>query len=310
MNIIFFPKSPGRPRALRLTDPRCYLGLTLAFVVGAGLVFGLGYWVGNSAAPSAGMDPALVQAWKTRLEDQKRSLDDAREEAQAYVDALSLRIGHLQAQVMRLNALGQRLTKMAELDEDEFNFDQAPAQGGPVAPGDLAHVESPDIMRSMEQLATELDDHEQKLSALETMLLHGNLQEQVHPAGRPISKGWLSSYYGKRADPFTGKKEFHDGLDFAGKKGSDVVAVAAGVVIWSGDRYGYGNMVEIDHGNGYVTRYAHNSENLVDVGDRVAKGQRIALMGSSGRSTGPHVHFEVVRNGRSVNPLEYIRAER
>ena len=141
-------------------------------------------------------------------------------------------------------------------------------------------------------------------------MLHGELQQKVLPTGRPIKKGWMSSFYGMRNDPFTGKRDFHKGVDFAGKLGSDVTSVAAGVVTWSGDRYGFGMMVEIDHGNGYSTRYGHNLENLVKVGDKVRKGQTIAKMGTSGRSTGPHVHFEVLYNGRAVNPKKYIHASR
>ncbi|UCE89604.1 MAG: M23 family metallopeptidase, partial [Pseudomonadota bacterium] len=136
------------------------------------------------------------------------------------------------------------------------------------------------------------------------------LQAEVMPAGRPVKRGWLSSYFGKRTDPFTGRRVHHAGVDFAGKLGSDVVAVAAGVVTYSGKRYGYGNLVEIDHGNGYSTRYGHNRENLVKVGDTLKKGHLIAKMGSSGRSTGPHVHFEVLLNGRAVNPKKYVHASR
>ena len=142
------------------------------------------------------------------------------------------------------------------------------------------------------------------------MLMTRNLQAEVIPAGRPITRGWLSSYYGMRTDPFSGRRAHHSGIDFAGKMGSDVVTVAAGVVTYSGRRSGYGNLVEINHGKGYVTRYGHNSELLVEVGETVKKGQIIAKMGSSGRSTGPHVHFEVLVNGRAVDPKKYILASK
>ena len=157
----------------------------------------------------------------------------------------------------------------------------------------------------LDDLGTEMEDREQKLSVLETLLMSRSLRERVMPSGRPIEEGWLSSKYGKRNDPFTGKQDFHKGLDFAGKKGSAVMAVGDGVVTWSGKRTGYGNLVEISHGNGYVTRYGHNQSHLVEMGETVKKGQQIALMGSSGRSTGPHVHFEVLRDGKTVNPAKY-----
>jgi len=133
------------------------------------------------------------------------------------------------------------------------------------------------------------------------------MKEEVFPEGRPIGRGWISSYYGMRTNPFTGKLQFHKGMDFASKSGSNVQAVAGGVVTWSSKRYGYGNLVEINHGNGYVTRYGHNKENLVQVGDTVKKGQSISLMGSTGRSTGPHVHFEVLKNGRQINPQRFVQ---
>jgi murein DD-endopeptidase MepM/ murein hydrolase activator NlpD len=216
----------------------------------------------------------------------------------------------MQAQVIRLNALGQRLTRIADLDSGEFDFSNPPAQGGPEEASVLAvdSIGLPDFMTQLEELSQQLKDREEQLSVLETMIMNRNLQAEVLPAGRPITKGWISSNYGIRNDPFTGKHEFHKGMDLAGKEGSDVVAVAAGVVTWAGKRYGYGNLVEINHGMGYVTRYGHGKEVLVKVGETVKKGQLIASMGSTGRSTGPHVHFEVWLNGKTVDPMKYVQA--
>jgi murein DD-endopeptidase MepM/ murein hydrolase activator NlpD len=160
----------------------------------------------------------------------------------------------------------------------------------------------------MTALDYQLDNREVQLNVLESVLMNENLQQRVYPQGRPVKSGWLSSYFGKRTDPFTGKPANHTGIDFAGQMGAEIVAVADGVVTWSGDRYGYGVMVEINHGNGYATRYAHNSENLVAVGDEVKKGQIVALMGETGRATGPNLHFEVLQNGRRVNPVKFIRS--
>ena len=128
----------------------------------------------------------------------------------------------------------------------------------------------------------------------------------MYPAGRPVQQGWLSSYYGWRTNPFGGNQQFHKGIDFAGKENSEIVAVGGGVVTYSGKRYGYGNLVEITHGNGYITRYGHNKKNLVREGETVKKGQAIALMGSTGRSTGPHVHFEVIKDGKKIDPAKFI----
>jgi murein DD-endopeptidase MepM/ murein hydrolase activator NlpD len=153
----------------------------------------------------------------------------------------------------------------------------------------------------------QLDNREAQLGVLESVLMGQNLKDRVYPQGRPVGSGWISSYFGKRTDPFTGKPANHTGIDFAGKLGDPVAAVADGVVTWSADRYGYGIMVEINHGNGYSTRYAHNAENLVVVGDEVKKGQAVAHMGETGRATGPNLHFEVLKDGRRVNPVNFIR---
>jgi murein DD-endopeptidase MepM/ murein hydrolase activator NlpD len=141
---------------------------------------------------------------------------------------------------------------------------------------------------------------------LEDLLLNRKLRDEVRPEGRPVTAGYVSSQFGSRADPFTGRRAFHKGVDFAGREGAEVVAVATGVVTWSGDRYGYGQLVEINHGNGYVTRYAHNVDNLVAVGDTVRRGQVIARMGDTGRATGPNLHFEVLLNDKPVDPLTYV----
>ncbi|MDZ7645149.1 MAG: M23 family metallopeptidase [Woeseiaceae bacterium] len=160
---------------------------------------------------------------------------------------------------------------------------------------------------AMRGLALQLDSREAQLGVLESVILNQNLNDRVHPQGRPVKSGWMSSYFGRRTDPFTGKPATHRGVDFAGKEGAEILAVADGVVTWSSKRYGYGQMVEINHGNGYATRYAHNSENLVAVGEEVRKGQTVALMGDTGRATGPNLHFEVLHRGQRVNPVNFIR---
>jgi murein DD-endopeptidase MepM/ murein hydrolase activator NlpD len=162
-------------------------------------------------------------------------------------------------------------------------------------------------MYALESLDDQLDNRAEQLGVLEDFLLDRKLQEEVHPEGRPVMAGYISSRYGNRTDPFTGRAAFHKGIDFAGREGADIVAVASGVVTWSGPRYGYGQMIEINHGNGYATRYAHNSNNLVAVGDTVKRGQRIGSVGDTGRATGANLHFEVLKNGRTVDPLTFIQ---
>ncbi|HEY1075637.1 MAG TPA: M23 family metallopeptidase, partial [Fontimonas sp.] len=230
-------------------------------------------------------------------------------QAEQNTAALARRIAQLQAHVLRLDAAGQRLTQMAGLDSGEFNFDQAPALGGPETAAD-ADLGLDSVMDSLVAFESQLSDRERQFRVLEDLLLASRLQKEVRPSGWPIDGGWISSLFGARTDPFTGRRTSHQGIDFAGRVGAAVVSVAAGIVTEAGARDGYGNLVEINHGNGYTTRYGHNSEIVVKPGDKVAKGQRIAKIGSTGRSTGPHVHFEVLFNGAVVNPEQYIRAAR
>lgn len=304
MNIIILGKK-GQTKRIDLASLQ---GLIAAVAVVA-IVIGGSAWSGYQIAEQRLARQPLkeIQAFRGEIATQRTEVEKLREEARENLNAFSVRLGQLNAHVIRLDALGDRLTRMARLDEGEFNFDNSPAQGGPEMLDDVEADSLPNLVSSLESLALQIEDREQQLTVLENLLMNRNLQDQVVPAGRPITKGWLSSYFGVRTDPFTGKRARHYGLDFAGTAGGEVVAVGAGVVTYSGPRYGYGNMVEINHGNGFVTRYAHNKENLVAVGDVIKKGQQIALMGSSGRSTGPHVHFEVLQNGKVVNPLQYIQ---
>ena len=196
---------------------------------------------------------------------------------------------------------------MADIEDGEFDFSEAPPQGGPDADGPGLSVESRELGAMLDELALKVEDRAAQLEVLDHVMARRSLSDEQKPEGRPIESGWLSSYYGTRSDPFSGKQKFHHGIDFAGSAGSAVLAVASGVVTYSGERSGYGKMVEVNHGNGLVTRYGHAKESLVEVGTTVSKGEQIALMGSTGRSTGPHVHFEVLKNGRKVNPLKYVQ---
>lgn len=309
MNIILFTTLKGRPGSINLSQRRVLVPLLLFLFCTSILLVYTGYRFGDQS----GAQVATVSVSGNLTADlraQRAELADARRQTEASLDALALRMGQLQAQVVRMEALGGRLVGMAKLDKGEFDFDQGPAQGGPAEATGEQVTDANELVAAVDKLASQLADRERQLVALESLLLGQSLNDQVYPEGRPVSSGWLSSFYGKRRDPFTGRKAMHEGVDFAGKTGSDVIAVAAGIVTWSGDRSGYGNLVEVNHGKGYVTRYGHNKTNLVKVGDRVKKGQVIAQMGSSGRSTGPHVHFEVRRNGKPVDPARYLQAKR
>ncbi len=249
-----------------------------------------------------------ITAAEQEASDRASDLAQMSAEARRKLEAMTLRLAELQSRVTRLDALGSHLTALAGLDEGEFDFSQLPAVGGPLAaPQPLDATAAPSLLSELDALSATLNDRETQLDILAGLLFDAETQAEAVPAGRPVASGWLSSYYGYRKDPFTGRKAWHQGIDFAGKAGDEVIAVATGVVSWSGERSGYGTMVEVAHGDGLVTRYAHNEENLVKVGDLVRRGDAVALMGNSGRSTGPHVHFEVFKHGRPVDPSSYIR---
>lgn len=240
------------------------------------------------------------------MEEQRAKLADARLTAQRQLDAFGVHIAEMQARLTRLDALGERLTELARLDTREFDFSLSVGQGGPEELLENAFFAPPPFLQTLDELMERLDSREQQLEVLEEVLAERRLSEAGNVSGRPVTQGYLSSPFGRRNDPFTGQQRMHKGVDFAAREGSDVVAVAAGVVTWSGRKSGYGTMVEINHGDGHVTLYAHNKENMVRVGELVQRGQVIAKVGSSGRSTGPHVHFEVIKDGRQVNPYSFI----
>jgi len=214
-------------------------------------------------------------------------------------------VGVLQARITRLEALGGQIADMAGMS-GEFDFYREPAVGGTSHPLDSDASIETNLLANMSAISQRLAVREKELLAIDGIVHNSSIHKERYLSGKPIAKGWLSSPFGQRIDPFSGKLAWHKGVDFAGKEGAEVLTVASGVVTWSGDRYGYGNMVEVNHGNGFSTRYGHNKENLVKIGDVVSKGEAVAKMGSTGRSTGPHVHYEVLKNGKQVDPHRYI----
>ena len=306
MQLILLSKGRGHLGHVRLSSGPALFGIaTIALVICAIAFFG-----GITAARVFGLGQSEAQAaeWRDEIAQQQAIVDATQRSLQQNLDALSLRLGQMNAHVVRLDALGARLTQMADLKDGEFDFNSAPPMGGPEEPiASTEAVQISGVVSALDVLDHQLADRSRQLSVLEDLLLNRKLRDEVRPDGRPVTAGYVSSQFGSRTDPFTGRRAFHKGVDFAGREGAEVVAVASGVVIWSGERYGYGQLVEINHGNGYVTRYAHNVDNLVAVGDTVRRGQVIARMGDTGRATGPNLHFEVLLNDQPVNPLTYVQ---
>ena len=268
------------------------------------------FMIGRWSAPTTVLIQQTKAEMRLEIRQQQEMLHQLALDQESNINALAARLAELQAASTRLDALGERLVQLGQLDPEEFNFNQPPPVGGPEMMINDGHSNITDLSQSISRLSQILNSQFARLDALQLLLLDRNLEQERTPAGWPVSSGWISSGFGERNDPFTGKKARHNGLDFAGIKGSEVVAVASGAVIWSGTRQGYGKLLEIDHGNGYVTRYAHNDELLVKDGDSITAGQEIAKMGATGRASSPHVHFEVLHKGKAVNPHKFVKQAR
>jgi len=308
MKIILVSRKHGGSRSIELGRwsrallSLCCLGLPLGLVGG-------GYLLGQEHA-AENLQGEALDSLQDELDRQAEELAALQGQAQSQLQAFTVNLAELQARITRLDALGEHLTAMAGLEDGEFDFSQPPAVGGPLGGEFSVEYGTSDLLTELGLFQARLADREQQLEILESLLANRKLEEESWVSGRPVEKGWISSYYGRRSDPFTGKPAFHHGIDFAGKEGADILAVAGGIVTWTGSKSGYGNLVEISHEDGYVTRYGHNRDVLVKPGDVVRKGEVIAHMGSSGRSTGTHVHFEVYKHGRSVDPASYVRRTR
>ncbi|MBK7171021.1 MAG: M23 family metallopeptidase [Gammaproteobacteria bacterium] len=298
MKVIFLSDSTARSTTLEMPVSARWL-VPVAFFLCLFLAAAIGYGL---ALPRTTPLPAeLVATWQDEVARLGRSADELRERNALESRAYATHMATLQARLLRMEAVGQRLASAASLDGGEFDFDQEPALGGPFS-AETGSIEGSELGRSLDRLAAQIGDRERQLDVLERLLDNRTLASEVSLGGRPIASGYLSSRFGTRADPFDGRAAWHKGVDFTARAGTDVLAVAPGVVTWAGYDKDYGNLVEIRHSDGYRTRYAHNSEYLVKPGDLIRKGQVIAKVGRSGRATGAHLHFEVLADGRPVNP--------
>ena len=309
MRIILVPHSRKLPKTLDLTNRRLRLKLFSGLALAVLSCIGVGAALALTVASPHDRTVAQIQRLQQQIHQQKDQLGNVKQDAQRGLDALAIKLGQLQAQSTRLNALGERLAEVGKLDTAEFNFDQSPAVGGVEDISGSAYALPPALDRSIGQLSAQFDTQQAQLSALQSLLLDAKIESNLKPTGMPV-QGYISSYFGTRADPFDGHSARHTGIDIATPFGTPVHVVAEGMVTFAGVRSGYGNVVEVDHGNGYMTRYAHNSALLVHPGQHVQVGDVIARAGSTGRSTGSHVHFEVWYDGRVINPLAFARNHR
>ncbi|MGH8426843.1 MAG: peptidoglycan DD-metalloendopeptidase family protein [Gammaproteobacteria bacterium] len=303
MHIIVMRRRQG-PRRIELgrrhAGAAAFATLVLVVALGAG-----GYVLGGSGQHRSGSPNDEVAIMRAKLLSESAVLAEMRIQSQAGINAIAARMARLDAQVNQLNALGGQIVKLTGLKKSSFNFNAVPGEGGP-APAREVPWQANNLNTAVTALSSRVWNQERELSALETFLLHEQLSSEVIPRGKPFSGGYVSSPFGWRTDPFTGEREFHEGIDLAGPMGDSVHAIASGIVTWAGPRDGYGKLVVVNDGGGYSTYYAHSEKVLVKVGQIVRRGDPIALLGSTGRSTGPHVHLEVHYKGKPVNPWKYV----
>ena len=255
---------------------------------------------------------AVQHPWLQRivLADQREEAARTHERVQVHLNTMAMRLGELQAQMLKLEGLGERLAKIAGLKPQELPSLQPgviPGRGGAMSSAPSRNLSVQEFANLVEGLARQMDSRSDQLSVLEALLVHDSANRKFLPTLYPILDGWYSSNFGYRIDPFNGQQSMHEGIDFPAEAGTPIVAAASGKVIYAEWHTQYGKMLEIDHGNGLVSRYAHSSSLLVKEGDLVVRGQRVATVGSTGRSTGPHLHFEVRLNGVPQNPARFLQ---
>lgn len=303
MDIILVSNKFAKARSVTLTKMHLIVLAVLGMVLFVGAVLSAEYVIVR-LQPNRISNGLRVWLAAAQQEEQRQQQAYMRES----LDTMAKRLGQMQAQLLRLDTLGGRLAKMAGMKPQEFSFEQAPAQGGPYLPAPMqADVSLTNMEQQLANLSGLLGDRGDKLVALETLLMQNSLNQRLLPSVAPITDGWYSSNFGWRVDPFTGKNAMHEGVDFMVQAGTPIYASAGGVVVYAEYHPQYGNMIEIDHGNDIITRYAHASRLLVKVGAVVRRGQEIAKVGSTGRSTGNHLHFEVRYKGLAQNPVRFLQ---
>lgn len=306
VNIIILTGRQGATKALTLGSPWVISGILaiIAMPIAAALVTWQLSGAGEAEASQAALD--YEQIWAQSIEGYELETDYIKEESQVQLEHMTQQLSRLQTRLSRLDALSERLTELADLSDGEFDFNTDPGMGGPELPSHSDDYAGADIQTVLDRLSARIDNRTQQLRLLEELLLNRQNDANAMLDFLPVQTGYISSSFGRRTDPITRRTAMHSGLDFAAPRGTEIYALGAGVVTFSGRRGAYGNMVEISHAGGYKTRYAHAQDLLVEKGALVKKGQQIATVGSTGRSTGPHLHLEVYQNGMAVNPARFL----
>jgi len=303
MHIILVSSKLAKSRSWTLTNRHLIAGAMFMALLLFSLTLAL-FWITVRHATEFKL-PLLDSLVLSAQEAQRRKTEEFLREN---LNAMAVKLGQMQAQLMRLDALGERLSTLAGLKPGEFRFNEAPGRGGAVSsipPKDLSMAE---FNRQLDQLSRQMENRSDSLGILESQLFDAKVKKKLMPTIPPVDAAYSASSYGWRIDPFNGMLAMHEGVDFPVDIGTPVFAAAGGVVIYSGPHPQYGFLVEIDHGNDFTTRYAHCSRVLVREGEVVQRGSKIAESGSTGRATGPHLHFEVRYRSVAQNPIRFLQA--
>jgi murein DD-endopeptidase MepM/ murein hydrolase activator NlpD len=302
MNIILVSHGMAKTRSITLGSKQIALVMLLLVMLTMLFASALQNVLLRFAPQSLGDAARAVLMSSREVEMQKQQAY-----LQASLQAMAAQVGQMQAQMQRLDALGGRLAKITGMNPTEFSFNKPAAQGGPLITSSSSEILVGDLQRQLDSLTRVVSDRGDKLSALQTMLMQNQLSQKLLPSVAPVKEGWYSSNFGWRVDPFNGQSAMHEGVDYVVPEGTPIYASAGGVVSYADNHPSYGNMVEIEHGNDIITRYAHASKLLVKVGQVVRRGEKIAEVGSTGRSTGNHLHFEVRYKGSAQNPVRFLK---
>ena len=302
MNIILVSDSLAKSRIVTISQSQIIMAV--CGFISAGFMFALGtYWVTMKYAVD--IQNPFIQSLISTLTQQKTQ--QAEKEMREQLNSLAVKLGELQARLMRLDAFGERLGKAAGIKPEEFRFSETPGRGGPMPSDSMSEeISFKDFQTKLGEISRALDDRGDKLGVFDSVLMAGRLAAKAIPTTLPVVTGYYSSNFGYRIDPFNGRQAFHTGVDFIAAPGAPVLAAAGGVVSAAEVHPEYGKMIDVDHDNGLTTRYAHLSKMMVKVGDVVLKGQRVGDLGQSGRATGPHLHFEVREHSVPLNPNRFL----
>ncbi len=302
MNIILVSGKLAKARTITLGWPHLIASVALTLVTVLTLAGAMNYGLLRYAAE---LNIPYVRDVLVSIQEQQNQRTQSY--LQDNLNAMAVRLGQMQAQLLRLDTLGERLAKLAGFKQQELMFGEVPGQGGAISSVPSQNIALGDFTAQIDVLTRQLEDRGDKLGLLESMFTLESARKKLTPTKLPVEGGWYSSNYGWRIDPFTGQRAFHEGIDFMAEEGTPIQAAAAGVVVYSEFHPQYGNMIEIDHGNDLISRYAHASRRFVKIGDVVLRGSRIAEVGKTGRATGTHLHFEVRQRGASRNPAQFLQ---